>query len=204
MSRRPPAPDRSPRAGEIVAAARGLLEAEGPEALTMRRIAEVLGIRAPSIYKHFPSKHAVEVALLEQGLTDMGAALHRAVGRAGPDTGSGPTTGSGPGEPVVGLLRTYRAEALAHPNLYRLATVGQLARDELTPGLEDWAGEPFLLATGDPFLAQALWAFAHGMVVLELDGRFPETSELDRTWAAGAVAFTSAGARSSPEHCAGA
>jgi AcrR family transcriptional regulator len=40
----------SPRATEIVAAARELLEEEGPDALSMRRLAERLGIRAPSIY----------------------------------------------------------------------------------------------------------------------------------------------------------
>ncbi len=55
--------------------------------------------------------------------------------------------------------------------------------------LEAWAGEPFLLATGDPWKAQALFSFAHGMVILELDDRFPEGSELDRSWDAGAAAF---------------
>jgi hypothetical protein len=45
------------------------------------------------------------------------------------------------------------------------------------------------LATGDYSVAQALWSFAHGMVILELDNRFPPTSDLDRTWAAGVAAF---------------
>jgi hypothetical protein len=83
----------------------------------------------------------------------------------------------------------YRRYALAHPNLYRLATAGPLPRAELPEGLEDWAGEPFFLVTGDPSRSQALWAFAHGMVVLELDGRFPAGSDLDHTWAEGAAAF---------------
>lgn len=92
------------------------------------------------------------------------------------------------------LLAAYRTESLARPNLYRLATSGQLPRDELTPGLEDWAGEPWLLVAGDPFLAQAMWSFAHGMVTLELDRRYPDGSDLDRTWRAGAEAFTLAAA----------
>ncbi len=163
--------------------ARRLLEDEGPSALTMRRVAEGLGIQAPSIYKHLPGKHAMEVALVEQGMVEMGESLHRAVGQA-----------RGGGAVVAALLRAYRAEALAHPNLYRLATSGPLARHELTPGLEAWAGEPFFVATGDPFVSQALWSFAHGMVVLELDERFPEPEPggLDRTWAAGAAAFAAA------------
>ncbi len=60
---------------------------------------------------------------------------------------------------------------------------------------------PFFLAAGEPYLAQALFLFAHGMVILEIDRRFPEGSDLDRTWAEGARAFSqrqppiSAGAR---------
>jgi AcrR family transcriptional regulator len=40
----------------------------------MRRLAEALGIRAPSLYKHFPDKAAVEVALMQIGLQEAGAA----------------------------------------------------------------------------------------------------------------------------------
>jgi AcrR family transcriptional regulator len=165
------------RAAEIVAAAGRLLESEGPEALTMRRLGDALGIRAPSIYKHFPGKHAVEVALIVEALTDIGHVLRQAVepGAAGA---------------VAHLLAAYRDQALRHPNLYRLATNGPLPREELPEGLEDWAGHPFFAVTGDPFVAQALWSFAHGMVMLELDDRYPATSELDRTWKAGADAFT--------------
>lgn len=168
------------RAAEIIAAARALLESEGRDALTMRRLGQALGIRAPSLYKHLPGKHAVEAALTEIGLAEMGEALHRAVSdlRVLPGTG-----------PVGSVLATYRAESLARPNLYRLATSGQLPRGELAPGLEEWAGEPWFLAAGDPFLAQAMWSFAHGMVILELDHRYPKGSDLDRTWQAGAAAF---------------
>ena len=93
------------------------------------------------------------------------------------------------------MLRAYRRQGTEQPNLYRLATAGTLPRDELSPGLEDWAGEPFFLVTHDPNLAQALWSFAHGMVILEIDGRYPADSDLDRTWAAGAAAFQAACAK---------
>jgi AcrR family transcriptional regulator len=53
-----------------VGAARQILEDEGREALTMRRLAEAVGIRAPSLYKHFSDKAAVELALIEQGFTE--------------------------------------------------------------------------------------------------------------------------------------
>lgn len=173
----PPPSARSPRAVEVVAAAAQIVEAEGTDALTMRRLAEDLGIRAPSLYKHFPDKAALEVALVEDSLLDMGAALHEALARPGRR------------QPVASLLAAYRRQGVQHPNLYRLATAGPLARAHLAPGVEDWAGAPFYLATGDPHRAQALFAFAHGMVILEIDERFPPASELDRTWRAGAAAF---------------
>jgi hypothetical protein len=43
--------------------------------------------------------------------------------------------------------------------------------------------------TADATVAQALWSFAHGMVILELDGRYPPGSDLDATWLAGAQVF---------------
>jgi AcrR family transcriptional regulator len=188
---RPVLRQRPPRAAQIIAAARVLLESDGGQALTMRRLAQVLGIRAPSIYKHLPGKHAVELALIEEGLAEMGDALHGAVGQpatTGPAAAAATPAGvaAGPAGVVASLLAAYRAEALAHPNLYRLATEGRLPRSELAPGLEEWAGEPWFLAAGDPYLAQAMWSFAHGMVILELDRRYPDGSDLDRTWQAGA------------------
>jgi hypothetical protein len=37
--------------------------------------------------------------------------------------------------------------------------------------------------------ARALWAFAHGTVMLELDQRFPPGADLDAAWEAGIAAF---------------
>ena len=86
--------------------------------------------------------------------------------------------------------RLPRRTRSAHPNRYRLATSGRLRRDLLPECLEEWAGQPFFFAAGDPYRSQALWSFAHGMVILEIDGRYPDGSDLDRTWKAGAAAFS--------------
>jgi AcrR family transcriptional regulator len=174
------------RAGEVAEAARAVLERHGGDGLTMRAVADELGIQAPSLYKHVAGKAAIELALITAALAEIGEALHRAVARPGRRS------------PARALLATYRRYALAHPNLYRLATAGPLPRAELPPGLEDWAGEPFLLVTGEPHRAQALWSFAHGMVILELDGRFPPGSDLDRTWAEGAASFAAPSASGGP------
>lgn len=168
---------RSRRAEQVVDAARQLLEEEGPGSLTMRRLGEALGMRAPSLYKHFSGKSDVELALIEEAMADIGDASHRALRQSGADG------------VLVHLLATYRRYALDHPNLYRLATGGPFARERIAPGLEEWAGNPWYVVTGDPSLAQALWSFAHGMVILELDNRYPPGSDLGDTWAAGAAAF---------------
>ena len=175
--KRPPGSIRSPRAQDLVAAAFAILDDEGPDALTMRRLADDLGIRAPSLYKHVRDKATLEAALIEDVLFDMGDVLHATL------------TKRGRHGVVASVLRAYRTNSLAHPNRYRLATSGRLRRHLLPEGLEEWAGQPFFFAAGDPYRSQALWSFAHGMVILEIDGRYPEGSDLDRTWKAGADAF---------------
>jgi AcrR family transcriptional regulator len=168
----------TPRAREIVAAARELLDEHGADALTMRRLAERLGIRAPSLYKHLPDKAALEVAVIATGLEDVAAVLQAAVDGA-----------EGPGERLDALAAAYRAFALAHPHLYLLMTNRPLPRDELPAGVEDRAAAPLLRATGSRDRARAVWGFAHGMVLLELAGRFPPDADLDGAWRAGLNAF---------------
>jgi AcrR family transcriptional regulator len=177
-SPRPAGTPRPARLAEIVAAAFHLLDTEGAGALTMRRLGDAMGMRAPSLYKHVRDKEALEAALVEDVLFDVGDELHAAVAEGGRDGA------------VAGVLRTYRAHGLARPNRYRLATSGRLPRELLPDGLEDWAGQPFFLAGGEPHRAQALWSLAHGMVILEIDGRYPSDSDLDRTWEAAIAAFS--------------
>ncbi|QNG17832.1 TetR/AcrR family transcriptional regulator [Rhodococcus triatomae] len=162
----------TPRAAQIVGCARALLEDTTWDSVTMRAVAEALGIRAPSLYKHFRDKAALQDALIAQALKEMGEATR-------------------PVESVAGLVADYRDTARAHPNLYRLATSGPLRRDSLPPGLEDWSGAPFLMATGEPFLAQALWAATHGAVILDLDGRYPTGRAPEQTWHELAATFSS-------------
>ena len=159
------------RREQAVAAALELLEQDGETALTMRRLAGQLGIRAPSLYKHFPNKAALEVALMAEGLRQMGDTLEAAP----PDVG--------------GLTRAYRSWALEHPHLYSLTTGRPLPRDQLPSGVEERAAAPVLRVLGDEHRARAAWAAAHGLASLELAGRFPPDADLDAAWAALATAF---------------
>jgi AcrR family transcriptional regulator len=166
----------TPRAREIVDAALALLEEEGPDGLSMRRLAERLGIRAPSIYKHLPDKQALEAAIISAGFELQADAFEAAVANAR--------------DPLDALALAYRRFGQAHPHLYRLMTAQELRRELLTPGVEERAGLSVYEAVGrDADLARAAWAFAHGMTILELDRRFPEHADLDAAWERGIGAF---------------
>ncbi|MGW2156057.1 TetR/AcrR family transcriptional regulator [Nonomuraea sp. NPDC001699] len=182
--------DLSPRAGQIVAAARELVEAGGAEALTMRALAARLGIRAPSLYKHFPDKSAVEAELIAIALAELAVALERAERAERDGGGGGERDGGGGGGGLGALGRAYRAYALAHPHLYRLMSAGPLPRDLLPAGVEERAAAPLARIVRGEAAARAVWGLAHGLVVLELDGRFPPGADVEAAWAAGMSAFT--------------
>jgi len=167
----------SPRAREIVAAARELVEGEGCEALTMRRLADSLGIRAPSLYKHLPDKQALENALISSTFEEQAELFEKAT----VDTD----------DPIRALGTAYRNFARRHPHLYRLMTERPLDREHLTPDTEERAARPVVAAMGgDRDLARAVWAFAHGMTILELNQRFPPGADLDAAWNRGLDAFS--------------
>ena len=175
---------RSARQQQIVDVAWRLLATEGREGLTMRRLAEELGIKAPSLYKHFPNKQAVEAALIDRGFLLWGTTAREALDRTG--------------DPLANLASAYRSVATDQPDLYRLMTDGALDRSLLTPGIEAWSGAPLGEHFQDPEAARAFWGFLHGMAKLEIDGRFPPEAELDRSWDRGVAAF-SAIARDCPD-----
>ena len=171
----------SPRGREIVAAARELLEDGGLEALTMRSLAQRLGIQAPSIYKHLPDKDALEAALISAGFEQQAAALDAAV----EDTKTDDRIGA-----LAGVYRTFAHD---HPHLYRLMTERALNHELLAPGSEQRAAEAvYEVAGGNVDLARAIWAFMHGMTVLELNHRFSPGADLDAAWEQGINALRAA------------
>lgn len=173
------------RREQIVAEARRLLAEEGPAGLSMRRVAARLGIQAPSLYKHVADKAELELELVAAAFRDQAELFELTLGAV--------QQRSGPGA-LAALAGTYRRYACANPHLYRLVNAQPLPRERLPAGLEARAAAPLIEAAGgDPALARAAWAFAHGMVMLEIDGRFPEGADLDAAWRTGVAALGSAG-----------
>jgi AcrR family transcriptional regulator len=157
-----------PRAREIVTAARQLLEDEGLDSFSMRRLADRLGVRAPVIYKHFASKSALVAALISVGFEEQAALFGAALTSD---------------HPLTAMAGIYRAYGRDNPNLYRLMYDRDLDRPLLLPGSEERAVIPAVRAAGgDRDLARAAWAFAHGMTILELNNRFPADADLEAAW----------------------
>jgi AcrR family transcriptional regulator len=166
----------TPRAREIVGAALELVEEEGLDALSMRHLADRLGIRAASIYKHLPNRDALEAAVISLGF-DLQASVFERAAEEGP-------------EALPAIAGAYRRFAKEHPHLYRLMTERPLNRQLLASGVEQRGAAPVIAAAGgDRDLARAVWAFAHGMTILELNRRFPEGADLDDAWTEGVRAF---------------
>lgn len=164
------------RLAEIIDAAAELLERKGWEQVSTRALADTIGIKAPSLYKHVRGKQEIAALLAARVFLELGTELFRVLDEGG-DT--------------AGMLRRYRELALERPNHYRLLTGTDFPRSLLPEGLEEWAGTPFYRAAGqDPVRAQALWGFAHGMAILEIDGRFsPGGAPAEGVWEVGATAL---------------
>jgi AcrR family transcriptional regulator len=161
------------RRDEVLDVAATILEEEGVDAVTMREVATRMGIRAPSLYKHVRGKDDIVAGLQQRALVGMAQHLS--------DVPSG----------LAELAEAYRSWAMAHPRLYDVATGRPLARDRISPGVEAAAAAPIVAAAGgDEHLARALWAMAHGLVDLELSGRFPPGADLDATWRTALSGFT--------------
>jgi AcrR family transcriptional regulator len=154
----------SARQREILDAARRLLEQDGVEALSLGSVAKVIGIKTPSLYKHFASRADLEAALIATGLQELAEALEAA------------------GEDLHALGAAYRRYALSNPELYRLMTSGPLPRERLPEGLEARAALPMQKALPDPHLARAAAGLVHGLVSFEIAERYPPWSKLEKSW----------------------
>jgi AcrR family transcriptional regulator len=104
-----------PRAGltsdDVVIAAAGLIDEIGYQELTMGLLAQRLGVRPPSLYKHVDGLADLQHRIATLAMTELGEAVREAMqGRAGIDA-------------LQALLTATRAYVTAHPGRYT-ATVG--------------------------------------------------------------------------------
>jgi AcrR family transcriptional regulator len=104
MERRRPGPEPRFTREELARRALEIMDAHGTEALTMRRLAEELGMGTMALYRYFPSKNdlmdaAIEVAAPELELPERGAGRWK--------------------EQLAGLARSLFQAGLRHPSVAR-------------------------------------------------------------------------------------
>jgi AcrR family transcriptional regulator len=165
-------PVLKPRVREILVEARALVEEEGLEALSMRRLAARLGVRAPSLYKHLTDKQELLNALIAEALREQGDRMREAAEHAE--------------DPLGALVAAYRQWALQHPGLHDLCTAHPLDDGPLVRAAALRAGDPLRRAMHDDYEgAMVLWAFVRGLCDLEMKGRMPPAFPPDIIWARG-------------------
>jgi AcrR family transcriptional regulator len=174
-----PAPART-STDAIVAAARRILETDGLPAVTMRSVAEAVGVQGPSLYKRVPDHAALVRAVGEGVVADLSRTLARATETDDPRTD------------LRAVATEYRAFVRRNPNGYRLlfadlppganpdpATVAGLGMP-IVRAMARLAGEAVALEG-----ARTMVAWAHGFVTMELAGAFRLGGDIDAAYAFG-------------------
>ena len=157
----------------LLNAAADLLEEEGADALSVRRIAAAAKVAPMGVYNHFDSKSGIIEALFVEGFERLEVAMSSL-----PDIDD-------PVEALSVACRRYRALALAHPRVYELMFLSPVPGFEPSDEAKEVAIAAFdglvaavrramsagALADGEPTtVAQILWSAIHGWMALELAG----------------------------------
>jgi AcrR family transcriptional regulator len=158
-----------------------LLSDDGPDALSLRRLAKDVGTSTTAVYSLFGAKQGLVKAVFLEAFGRFGARLD-VVPRSG--------------DPLTDLLRlgvAYRESALADPHLYAVmfgrgipgfepepedTEVSLATMNPLVDAVRAASATGLLMDVPPETIAIALWAQAHGLVSLELGGSMPDEFDL--------------------------
>lgn len=165
-----------PTAERIAAAARALLEREGAQAVSMRRVADATAISAMAIYRHFPNREALLHRVADDVFVELATSWERLKVPADPE------------KRLLRLVEGYLDYALAHPHLFDYAY--SVRRDDARRFPDDFRARrsPTMNLVADTIadgmrlgrfreddvwdVAMAVTAQAHGLICLYRAGRF--------------------------------
>jgi AcrR family transcriptional regulator len=151
---------------DILKTAVHMVEHDGAYGLSLRAVASALGVKAPSLYRYFPHKEALEVAVAEEILNAILGELRAASATADPDTRFRRT--------VDAYLRFARKRFSLYsflmqnrlPETY-VSKTGKAVWNLLLEAASGVSGQP-----DDTAAAVATWSFLHGYATLEHAGAF--------------------------------
>jgi AcrR family transcriptional regulator len=158
-----PAPDLDLRREQITRAARAVAESEGWDAVTMRRVANEIGVTQPVLYSAFAGGRQAVIDAVAVGGFD---AIAEALEAVDP-------------EPFA-RLTAYLDFAVSHPRLYEAMfsmpsglTFGDGKGPE--PLRRAFAAIRAAFPAPDEIEAELAWATVHGLATLQVNGRLPES-----------------------------
>lgn len=169
--------ERMERERLIVSAARELAEAEGWDAVTTRRLAELIQYSQPVLYSHFKGKDAIMAAVAIEGFTELAAAL-----RAARIAATDPRTA------LAEAAQAYARFAESQPVLYEAMFTNAIeltfASPDTPAALKDGFSElrevlrPLVEKDDLDVSTEVFWSGLHGVMTLMRGGRLrPEGHE---------------------------
>jgi AcrR family transcriptional regulator len=172
---------------QIVRAGRAILETEGVDGLTMQRVADAVGVRAPSLYKRVQDRGGLVRLIAADVAHELTATLDAAAASGNPR------------RDLRALAQAFRAFARANPEGYRLLFARLPDGSPLDPDTTARASAAILrtaaaLAGGDHSLeaARTVVAWALGFLSMELADAFRLGGDVDRAYAFGIDRLTAA------------
>lgn len=171
-----------PRAGltetAVIEEAERLADEVGLANLTLAALAQRLGVRQPSLYKHIAGMDSLQRSITIRARNELAGVLGRAaVGRAR-------------GDALVAMAHAYREWALQHPGRYASAQRAPMAGD-----LDDETASANVVQVAYDVMAgfelrdddavdaiRSLRAALHGFVALETGGGFGLPVSIDRSF----------------------
>lgn len=155
------------------------LALHGYEALSLRDLAESLGVSAAAPYRHFENKNALLVALAEAGVEELRLIYLRAL-----------TLEANPGERLRYACQAYLDYARDNPEFFRLIFVSNAdwhsgptdrfdRRDTAYGIFEQLVADNQLVQTKEAAVVASLtaWSTIHGFAVLQMNGRLDGLSD---------------------------
>jgi AcrR family transcriptional regulator len=170
----------------ILSAAHNLFDRHGADAVTMRRVAEIVGITPMAIYRHFPNRAALLKRISDESFNSLAHAWRAHIERLDVV------------ERLMALLEPYLDYALAHPHLFDhsfsvqrddarrypedfragLSPTFNVAVETIAQGMRNG-----VLKEDDPYaVCMTMTAHQHGLIALYRAGRFSYNETQFRTF----------------------
>jgi len=164
----------------LIAAGLDILSKEGVGALSLRSVAQKVGVSHAAPYAHFVDKQALIAAISTEGYERLYSAIRAAVDRHARD----------PAGQLVEGAWAYVSFALDDPDHFKVTMSGVVEKEQDYPAFVEVSKKSFALVVsiveacqsngvlpkGSPDLvAVGVWSLMHGLVSLLLENQIPRT-----------------------------